>query len=226
MAMKFEDKNVTGVTSKQVLMFPDHYVAFTYKLSKGSSLAVTEGTKKIVKAGTIFPANNDTAVGVILNDYDVTNGDQHAAIVVHGFFSIHKIPAAPTPAAEAALKQISFFPLKTTLINIRYNDLKVGEAGGSIVVQVSGTRFKSVPTITGDSPQVTFSAGTTGLTLKAIEMTPDGRTVTIDFNGTAAAGQATLSIAAAAFVNNKASNEITIALPNTNRQDTVSDNAD
>lgn len=220
--MKFDSQNLAGVTSKQALMFPDHYVAFTYKLSKGSSLAVTEGNKKIVKSGTLFPANDDTAVGVVLNDYDVTNGDQMAAIVVHGFFSVHKMPEAPTPEAQASLTMINFFPLKTTLINIRFNDLKVGNQQGTIVLQVSGTRFKSVPT----TEQITFTPGTTGLTMGDIEMTPDGRTVTINFTGPFAAGQAELEISEAAFVNNKASNKILIILPNTNRQDTVSDNAD
>lgn len=220
MAMKFTEQNFAGITSKQVLMFPDHYVAFTYKLSKGSSLAVTEGSKKIVKAGTIFPANDDTAVGVILNDYDVTNGDQMASIVVHGFFSTHKIPEAPTPEAEEALNMIKFFPLKTTLINIRFNDLEVGNDGGTIVLQVSGTRFKSAPT----KEQIQFTANDTGLELGDIEMTKDGRTVTINFTGTAAAGQAKLSIVAAAFVNKKASNEVLIVLPNTNRQSSVNDN--
>lgn len=221
MAMKFDSQNLTGTTSKQVLMFPDHYVAFTYRLSKGSSLAVAEGGKKIVKAGTIFPANDDTAVGVVLNDYDVTNGDQQAAIVVHGFFSVHKMPEAPTPEAQSALTMINFFPLKTTLINIRFNDLKVGNQQGTIVLQVSGTRFKSAPT----AEQITFNAGTTDLTMGDIEMTPDGRTATINFTGTFAAGQADLEIGAEAFVNNKASNKILIVLPNTNRQDNVSDNS-
>lgn len=224
MAMPVTQKDLLGVTGRQVLMFPDHYVAFTYKLSKQSSLAgdPVDG-KYIVKAGTIFPANDDTAVGVILNDYDVTNGDAHAAIVVHGFFSTHKLQnGAPTPDAEAALKQITFFPVKTTRLNVRYNDLAVGKAGGSVILQVSGTRFKSSAVITTD---VTVEFGDTGLTASAITVDKSGRYITIPFTGTAAAGTITVKAKATAFVNNKAANDVEIVLPNTARTDYVSDNA-
>lgn len=224
MAMPVTEKNLIGVTSPQVLMFPDHYVAFTYKLSKQSSLAgdPVDG-KYIVKAGTIFPANDDTAVGVILNDYDVTNGDAHAAIVVHGFFSVHKLRnGAPTPEAEEALKQISFFPLKTTRVNVRYNNLEVGKAGGSIIVQVSGTRFKPAQTA---GTTITIDAGTTGLTAGTLVVDPNGRYVEIPFTGTATAGEISVTTTAAAFVNNKAGNVATAYVPNTeSRTDKVSKN--
>lgn len=104
MTMKFTKTEYAS--SKGILATPDHYVAIAKKLEKGSSLAVTEEGRKIVKAGTIFPANDATAIGVILNDYDVTDGDQAAAVVIHGFIQKSKLPAQPAGAVN--LPQITF----------------------------------------------------------------------------------------------------------------------
>ena len=99
-------KKIEYASGKQILAMPDHYVAIGRKLQKDSALAVTEEGRKIVKAGTIFPANDATAIGVILNDYDVTDGDQMAAVVIHGFVLEAKLPAAP--AGTVNLPQITF----------------------------------------------------------------------------------------------------------------------
>ena len=104
--MAIKMKKVEYASTKNILAIPDHYVAIARKLEKDSALAVTEEGKKIVKAGTIFPANDATAIGVVLNDYDVTDGDQQAAIVIHGFVLEAKLPAAP--AIDVDLPQITF----------------------------------------------------------------------------------------------------------------------
>lgn len=104
MGMKI--KTVGYESSKNILAIPDHYVAIARKLEKDSTLATTVEGKKIVKAGTLFPANDATAIGVILNDYDVTDGDQMAAVVIHGFILEAKLPAAP--AGTVNIPQITF----------------------------------------------------------------------------------------------------------------------
>lgn len=104
--MSIKMKQVEYASSKQILAMPDHYVAIARKIEKDSALAVAEEGRKIVKAGTIFPANDATAIGVILNDYDVTDGDQMAAVVIHGFVLEAKLPAAPAEAVN--LPQITF----------------------------------------------------------------------------------------------------------------------
>lgn len=196
-------------TQKQILMFPDHYAAFTYKLSQNSALATeTAEGRKIVKAGTIFPANDDTAVGIVLNDYDVTDGDQQAAILSHGFVKTAALPEAPVPAAEAALSMIQFFPLKTTDIKLR-SIAAVGDNGAVIYVMVAGTRFK-------DSLQIsdfTIDAGSTGLTAASVEVQDDGRVAEITCTGTVAAGILSVTVKASGVVNGKASDaeDITFA---------------
>lgn len=99
------------MSGKGILAIPDHYVAIAQTIAKGSPLAATVGSKKIVKAGTIYPSNDNKAIGVIMNDYDVTDGDAVVAVIIHGFIQTSKLPAPPEAAAKTALKQITFLPI-------------------------------------------------------------------------------------------------------------------
>lgn len=201
MAMPYVERDYN--TQKQILMFPDHYVAFTYKLSQNSALATeTPEGRKIVKAGTFFPANDDTAVGIVLNDYDVTDGDQQAAIVCHGFVKTAALPEAPTPEAEKALTMIQFFPLKTTDISLR-SIAAVGDDGAEVYVSVAGTRFKDSLALS----DLNIDAGTTGLTAASVAVEDEGRVAVVTLTGTVAAGILTASVKASGVVNGKVSDE-------------------
>lgn len=101
--MAIKMKKVEYASAKNILAIPDHYVAIARKLEKNSALAVTQEGRKIVKAGTMFPSNDVSAIGVVLNDYDVTDGDQMAAIVIHGFVLKAKLPVAPNSAVNIPL---------------------------------------------------------------------------------------------------------------------------
>lgn len=107
--MKFNEKEYGS--EKQILMFPDPYVCFPQKFSQDSSLAVTEGGRKIIKAGTIYPANDSTAQGVVFSDLDVTEGDVNGAVLVFGFVKTSALPEEPSAEAKAALNMVKFFPL-------------------------------------------------------------------------------------------------------------------
>lgn len=93
-----------GAPAKQILAIPDHYVALGFKHAKATSgtpgLATLVDGRYIVKAGTIYPKNDATAIGVVLNDYDVTDGDEMMAVVVHGFIKKAALPAAPNVAVN------------------------------------------------------------------------------------------------------------------------------
>lgn len=104
--MAIKMKQIEYASAKQILAIPDHYVAIARKLEKDSALAVTEEGRKIVKAGTLYPANDATAIGVVLNDYDVTDGDQQGAVLIHGFVLEEKLPTKPADTVE--LPQITF----------------------------------------------------------------------------------------------------------------------
>lgn len=85
--MKFTAKDFSqGVN----ILANDHYVAIPYNCTSLSSLA-TDG---VIKAGTIIPANDETAIGVLLNDV-VLGENPNGTIVIHGFVKSDKLPAAP-----------------------------------------------------------------------------------------------------------------------------------
>lgn len=112
--MAIEFKTSSYGTRNDVLFNPDHYVAFAQYIEKGNSLAKEVSGRKILKGGTIYPANDGTAVGVVLQDYDVTDGDANVAIVVHGFIDSNKLPEKPKQSAMAKMPMIKFMPLKYT----------------------------------------------------------------------------------------------------------------
>lgn len=97
-----------GAPTHNILAMPDHYVAIARKFTPTDSAAVTVGSRKIIKAGTIYPTNDASAIGVILQDIDVTDGDKTDALVIHGFILTEKIPTAATDEAKAALPLIKF----------------------------------------------------------------------------------------------------------------------
>lgn len=112
---------------KEILKFPDHYVALGVTVDDTGIVANTDG-KKIVSAGTIVGggalADNTKKVsakntqggttgtigaaidaeGVLLNDVDVTYGPASGAMIVHGFIALDKLPEVPADEAVTALK--------------------------------------------------------------------------------------------------------------------------
>lgn len=98
--MKFTN---TSFAQGKMILANDHYVAIPYDCTALSALA-TDG---VIKEGTIIPANDATAIGVLLSDV-VLAENPNGTIVVHGFIEKGKLPAAPDAAAITALSQIKF----------------------------------------------------------------------------------------------------------------------
>lgn len=111
MAMKMKAIEY-GAPTPQILAIPDHYVALGFKHAKADAvtpgLATLVDGRYVVKAGTVYPANDATAVGIVLNDYDVTDGDAMLAVVMHGFVKEAALPAVPSQEAKNAMKDIKF----------------------------------------------------------------------------------------------------------------------
>lgn len=97
----------TTFTQEPVILKHLHHVAITHKFLAAGVTANAEG-KKIIPAGTVYPLNDATALGVALHDVDVTHGDATSALLIHGYVDVTKIPVAPTAEAKAVLPQISF----------------------------------------------------------------------------------------------------------------------
>lgn len=108
--MTMKAKQWDFYNSKTILAIPDHYVCIGRKqaqASAASGIVTQENSRFVVKAGTPYPANDATAIGLVFQDYDVTDGDVNMAILIHGFVLEEKLPVDLEEEAVTALKQIS-----------------------------------------------------------------------------------------------------------------------
>lgn len=125
MTMKY--KTIAYDSAKHILAMPDHYVSIARKATKATKaddMVVKEGDRFIIKAGTIYPSNDNKAIGVVLQDYDVTESDASMAIVLHGFIREDRLPIQPSDAALKNLRMIYF--LKKDMTILQPTDASVG----------------------------------------------------------------------------------------------------
>lgn len=99
--MKFKN---TAISQGVNVLANDHYVAIPYDCS---DIKATDG---VIPAGTIIPANDKTAVGVLLNDV-VLAENPNGTMIIHGFIEKDKLPVEPAAVAITALSQIMFMPI-------------------------------------------------------------------------------------------------------------------
>lgn len=83
------------------------FQSFTTQVEQTGVVANDKG-RKIVPAGTILPANDATAEGILLTDTDVTHGPQPGALLVEAYILEARLPVAPSAEAKTALKEIKF----------------------------------------------------------------------------------------------------------------------
>lgn len=84
-----------------------HFISFTRQVSDAGVTANADG-RKIVPAGTVYPANDATAEGILLNDVDVTHGPQPGAVVVEGYVIEARLPVAVDALAKPEMPEIKF----------------------------------------------------------------------------------------------------------------------
>lgn len=111
-------KNVVTMNAN-ILAYPDGYecIAMYADLSTGganealAAKCTTVNERTILPAGTVFPANDATAIGVTLNDYDVTDEKQvNLAILIRGTVLGSALPVALDTTAKAVLPNIIVVP--------------------------------------------------------------------------------------------------------------------
>lgn len=106
--MKFTTKEYGS--EKHILAIPNHYVTIARTAAKATAaggMVVSENGRFIIKAGTVYPANDETAIGLVMQDYDVTDSDASMAIIIHGFVRADRLPAALSATAKPVLPQIT-----------------------------------------------------------------------------------------------------------------------
>jgi hypothetical protein len=118
-------KKETYGSGKQILFAVEHQVSMGIVVDQ--SVGVTEGTKKIAKAGTPLTGNLDArgtafteattstdsdAVGILLHDVDVTLDNNNGAILLFGFVNTNMIDGTTkvkiTADVKKALPMIKF----------------------------------------------------------------------------------------------------------------------
>lgn len=73
----------------------------------------TETGGKYVPMGTVWPANDTTAEGIVYEDVDVTSGDMPGSVVLSGKVYLDRLPTAPSGEAKTALEAKGFVFIDT-----------------------------------------------------------------------------------------------------------------
>ena len=94
--------NEYGQEKTILKFFPHKNAACVVPQSMGTDV---DG-KKIVKAGTPFPADDNTCLGLLLYSVDVTGGDAAGAYVYEGVIDPDKLTESGVTVSDAAKKAI------------------------------------------------------------------------------------------------------------------------
>lgn len=62
----------------------------------------------VVPAGVVWPANDATAKGILLNAIDVSKGPQPASVIVEGYIIKERLPLTPSEEAVSAMTEIKY----------------------------------------------------------------------------------------------------------------------
>ena len=83
-----------------------HFISFTNQ-AETSMVEAADG-RKVLPAGSIFPANDATAIGITINPVDVTDGPQPVGVIVDGYIIAERLPVEPSTEAKTAMKEIKY----------------------------------------------------------------------------------------------------------------------
>ena len=79
------------------------------KQIKQSGATTAENGAKYVKAGTVYPSNDDKAIGIVYQDVDVTSGDMPGSVVTRGTVYESRLPVTINSTAKSALTAKGFY---------------------------------------------------------------------------------------------------------------------
>lgn len=147
----------TNLASDKSVLYNAHYVAVPYDCTALSALA----TNGVIPAGTVIPANDATAFGVLLHDVTLAE-NPNGTVVVDGFINVDKLPAAPSAAAIVALTKITFMNANGRMVkkvSVKY-DLN-GATGTAVTDSSSPYAYGSTVTVKSAPTISTYPTGTT-----------------------------------------------------------------
>lgn len=113
-------KKETYGNRNQLLFAVEHQVSMGIVVDE-TAFTVTENGRKIAKAGTpvtgsldargaaftpaVTASNASNAVGILLHDVDVTEGDNNGTLLLHGFVNTNRIDATTKAKITAEVKK-------------------------------------------------------------------------------------------------------------------------
>lgn len=75
----------------------------TFEANASNAQAVTVGTAKYIPMGTIWPANDSTAKGIVYEDVDVSEGNMPGSLVLKGVVYENRLPGAVDTYSSATV---------------------------------------------------------------------------------------------------------------------------
>lgn len=72
------------------------------------SMGESDSGMTIVKSGTVYPANDTTAIGIVTEDVDVTYGDKPGSVTIQARVYDAQLPVALSTEAKTALEAKGF----------------------------------------------------------------------------------------------------------------------
>jgi hypothetical protein len=92
-----------------------NFIASAVGLTRESCTVLAAGVtaddagRKVVLAGTILPANDATATGILFEDVDVTEGDHEGSLIIAGRVFNDRLPVAVADTALPVLKSSGIY---------------------------------------------------------------------------------------------------------------------
>lgn len=152
MALKYVGKLITDT---QVFAMSEGITTTTYNIQKQSSLAVQkndgERVHYIVRAGTPVPSNDGDCIGLVFENWDVTDSGGPIPIALSG--SVNEVNAA-------ALGITYQTTCKTALRNFNFYGSNMDSAAAVLLSAVAGTAAASYVYATGLSYTLTLTGDT------------------------------------------------------------------
>lgn len=75
-------------------------VTITWKFDTSTQITTEDDGTKYVKAGTVYPSNDSSAVGIVYEDVDVTHGEAVGSLIIAGRVYENRLPAVIETDAE------------------------------------------------------------------------------------------------------------------------------
>lgn len=96
----------TTYDSQPAFVSSQHIISRTRTATQ--AMGTNENGRTILKAGTVYPANNGDAEGIVLHDVDLTYTDQPVGVMVEGYVYEARLPQTVAAEAKEAMKEIKF----------------------------------------------------------------------------------------------------------------------